>query len=65
MEEMNVVLSVSDGVVLVEVVHPDDVCGGEYGWRVSLVDGVVLMTSTKVYTVSLDALRAGLDWWLR
>ena len=64
MAEMNVVLSVSDGSVLVEVVHPADVCGGEYGWRV-VVDGVVLMTSTQVYTVSLDALRAGLDWWLR
>ena len=64
MADLNVVLSVSDGTVLVEVVHPADVEGGEYGWRV-VVDGVVLMTSTRVYTVSLDALRAGLDWWLR
>jgi hypothetical protein len=54
---------VSDGTVLVEVVHPADVEGGEFGWRV-LVDGQLLMTSTTVYTMSLDALRAGLDWWL-
>jgi hypothetical protein len=63
MADMNVVLSVSDGTVLVEVVHPADVEGGAFGWRV-VVDGVVLMTSTRVYTMSLDALRAGLDWWL-